>query len=192
MEAPTSTLSKRREMTRYFAFLRAINVGGHLVTMDRLRRVFESLGFSKVETFIASGNVIFESTSKSAKSLQAKIEKKLHEELGYEVSTFIRTEVELREIADYEPFPKSELAKAYSVNVIFLDQALSEEDGRAVMALRTEFDNLHSHGREIYWLCRGKQSESTIPLTAWKKAIRFPTTTRNVNTVKRLVTKYTG
>ena len=66
-------------MTRYFAFLRAINVGGHLVTMDRLRGVFESLGFSKVETFIASGNVIFESTSKSANSLQAKIEKKLPE-----------------------------------------------------------------------------------------------------------------
>lgn len=53
-------------MTRYFAFLRAINVGGHVVKMDRLRQVFESLAFSNVETFIASGNVIFESTSHSA------------------------------------------------------------------------------------------------------------------------------
>lgn len=179
-------------MTRYFAFLRAINVGGHLVTMDRLRGVFESLGLSKVDTFIASGNVIFESTSKSANSLQTKIEKKLHEELGYEVSTFIRTEAELREIANYEPFAKSELAKAYSVNVIFVHQALSQDAERALMTLRTETDNLHSHGREIYWLCRGKQSESGISNAAWKKVIRIPTTTRNVNTVKRLVTKYTG
>jgi len=46
-------------MTRYIAFLRAINVGGHTVKMDTLRALFESLGFLNVETFIASGNVLF-------------------------------------------------------------------------------------------------------------------------------------
>jgi len=48
-------------MTRYIAFLRAINVGGHTVKMEHLRGIFESMGFSNVETFIASGNVIFAS-----------------------------------------------------------------------------------------------------------------------------------
>jgi uncharacterized protein (DUF1697 family) len=47
-------------MSRYFAFLRTINVGGHTVKMDVLRQIFESFGFTGVETFIASGNVIFE------------------------------------------------------------------------------------------------------------------------------------
>jgi uncharacterized protein (DUF1697 family) len=47
-------------MPRYIALLRAINVGGHLVKMDALRRHFEELGFDPVETFIASGNVMFE------------------------------------------------------------------------------------------------------------------------------------
>ena len=47
-------------MPRYITFLRAINVGGHTVKMDRLREIFESLGFANVETFIASGNVVFE------------------------------------------------------------------------------------------------------------------------------------
>ena len=46
---------------RLVAFLRAINVGGHNVKMDRLRELFEALGLSNVETFIASGNVIFDS-----------------------------------------------------------------------------------------------------------------------------------
>jgi uncharacterized protein (DUF1697 family) len=70
-------------MTRYFAFLRAINVGGgHVVKMDRLRQLFESLGFSNVETFIASGNVIFESSSRNAKNLEAKIEKALIRSAG--------------------------------------------------------------------------------------------------------------
>jgi len=60
-------------MPRYVAFLRAINVGGHTVTMDDLRGLFESLGFSTVETFIASGNEIFETSSRATTSLQGKI-----------------------------------------------------------------------------------------------------------------------
>ena len=47
------------------AFLRAINVGGHVVKMDALRRHFEQMQFTSVQTFIASGNVVFESSSRS-------------------------------------------------------------------------------------------------------------------------------
>ena len=50
-------------MPRYIAFLRAINIGGHTVKMDDLRQLFESLQFTSVETFIASGNVIFKAGS---------------------------------------------------------------------------------------------------------------------------------
>ena len=84
---------------RYVAFLRAINVGGrHLVKMDALRRLFEELGFTNVETFIASGNVVFESKSRSAASLEKAIEAHLQKSLGYEVKTFIRSESEVAEI----------------------------------------------------------------------------------------------
>lgn len=69
-------------MTRYFAFLRAINVGGHVVKMDRLRELFESLGFSNIETFIASGNVIFESTSKNVKTLKRRLRTSCAKRLG--------------------------------------------------------------------------------------------------------------
>lgn len=70
-------ISKSRSITpvpRYVAFLRAINVGGHTVKMDNLRRLFEAMGFTNVEPFIASGNVIFDSTSKSTAALEKKIE----------------------------------------------------------------------------------------------------------------------
>ena len=92
-------------MPRYVAFLRAINVGGRVVKMERLRQLFEELGFAKVETFIASGNVIFESRSQSAPALQKKIESYLHKFLGYEVATFLRTDAELAKIAVYRAFP---------------------------------------------------------------------------------------
>ena len=89
-------------MTRYIAFLRAINVGGHTVKMDILRQLFEELGLSKVETFIASGNVIFETPSQNERELEERIQAKLHASLGYQVATFLRTDQEVASIVTYQ------------------------------------------------------------------------------------------
>jgi len=86
-------------MPKYVAFLRAINVGGHTVKMDHLRLIFEAMGLKNVETFIASGNVIFDSTAKNSKALESKIEEFLQERLGYQVATFIRSTSEVGNIA---------------------------------------------------------------------------------------------
>ena len=179
-------------MPRYFAFLRAINVGGHVVKMDRLREIFEQLGFCGVETFIASGNVVFESTSKNARALEKKAETGLREGLGYEVATFIRTEAELLEIANFQPFSKSKLAAAVTLNIVFLGETLSEEATKRTIALRTDIDELQVNGREIYWLCRKKQSESTISNTVYNKTLGMPATIRGLNTLKRMAEQYCG
>lgn len=108
-------------MPKYVAFLRAINVGGHTVKMDYLRSLFAALGLANVETFIASGNVIFDSTSKSTKGLEKKIESYLQETLGYAVATFIRSTSELAAIADYQPFSDAELsAEGHTLYVGFM------------------------------------------------------------------------
>ncbi|HTF36897.1 MAG TPA: DUF1697 domain-containing protein [Blastocatellia bacterium] len=177
-------------MTRYFAFLRAINVGGHVVKMDRLRQLFESLGFSSVETFIASGNVAFETTSNNVKTLERIIENALREALGYEVATFIRTQAELVTIANYQPFRESDLEGVVSLNIVFLGEALDKKAKQGLMALTTDFDNLHGHGREIYWLCRTRQSESTISNAVLNKTLGMPGTVRGANTVKKMIAKY--
>jgi uncharacterized protein (DUF1697 family) len=179
-------------MNRYFAFLRAINVGGHVVKMARLRQIFESLGFRNVETFIASGNVIFESGCRNVKTLEMKIEEGLREALGYEVVTFIRNELELGQIANYQAFSESDLAAAVSLNVVFLRQEPDRHSKQALLALRTDVDELHPHGREIYWLGRTKQSESTISNVVFNKALGQPATVRGVNTVKKMAARYCG
>ena len=80
-------------LIRHIAFLRAINVGGHTVKMDHLRQLFESLGLLNVETFIASGNVIFDSPDENVQALEKQIESHLHESLccGDVYQIFIRT-----------------------------------------------------------------------------------------------------
>jgi len=177
-------------MPRYAAFLRAINVGGHVVTMSELRRSFESLGLLGVESFIASGNVIFTSTTKRAATLETRIEQQLQKALGYEVKTFLRSDAEVAAIASYAPFNPSAVRTAGALVVGFLGAALEAAAVRRLMALRTEIDDFHVHGREVYWLCRRKQSESTFSNALFERTLRLSTTFRNVRTVARLAAKY--
>jgi uncharacterized protein (DUF1697 family) len=177
-------------MPRFIAFLRAINVGGHTVKMDRLRSIFESIGFTGVETFIASGNVVFESKSKDTQALEKKIERTLKEALGYEVSAFIRTEAELAAIAKYQAFSPVESSKAAALNIAFLAEPLAEKSKQKLMALQSDIDSLQAHGREVYWLCLKKQSESKFSNTVLEKAIGRPSTLRGVNTIQKMAAKY--
>ena len=177
-------------MTRYIAFLRAINVGGHTVKMDALRRIFESLGFSNVETFIASGNIIFETALRDNKALESKVGKKLKETLGYEVATFIRSDAELAAIANYKPFRKSGLDAAVALNVAFLADALDHESAKKLMTLKTDIDDFHVHEREIYWLCLKRQSESTFSNVLLERTLGRQSTFRGINTVRKMAEKY--
>jgi uncharacterized protein (DUF1697 family) len=147
-------------MFRFVAFLQAINVGGgRTVKMQSLRQVFESLGFSKVATFIASGNVVFETTRKRTKRLERKIERALKKALGYEVRTFVRGEAELVKIANYRPFPQSQFGETWQSNIIFLADNLNEKLKQSVNALRTNTDAFEVHGREIYCGAAGSRME---------------------------------
>jgi uncharacterized protein (DUF1697 family) len=177
-------------MPRYVAFLRAINVGGHTVKMDYLKTLFEELGFSKVETFIASGNVIFESSSKATKALEQKIEKHLLDKLGYPVTTFIRTESQLFKIANYKPFNEKLLASALALNIAFLKDSLADPSVKTLMTLKTDIDDFHVNETEIYWLCKQKQSESKFSNVLLERTLKIQATFRGANTIARLAAKY--
>jgi uncharacterized protein (DUF1697 family) len=177
---------------RYIALLRGVNVGGHTVKMDRLRALFEALGYTAVTTYIASGNVIFETDQTDSVMLEQQIEGHLHEALGYAVKTFLRTSAELAAVASYVPFPSEELAAdGVSLYVTFFQVEPTEEMRQRVLGLQTATDSFHIHGRELYWLLHTKLSESSyFSGTALEKAIALPGTQRNITTVRKLAEKY--
>ena len=178
-------------MDRYIAFLRAINVGGHTVKMEYLRTLIEALGFSKVETFIASGNVIFESPATNAQTLEKQIEGQLHQALGYAVATFIRSPSELAAIVDHQPFPALERDPAeHTLAIAFLQAQPSDESRNRLMAFRTDVDDFHVHRREIYWLTGKRMSDSTFSGALLEKTIVMPATMRNATTVRNLAAIY--
>jgi uncharacterized protein (DUF1697 family) len=180
-------------MANYVAFLRAINVGGHTVKMDRLRDLFASLGFSNVQTFIASGNVVFEAHGRSAPALERKIEKHLLASLGYEVKTFVRSRSELSAIAQHQPYSEMEVsANDASLYVAFLQIEPAPESVEKLMGSRTDTDDFVVHGREVYWLCRTRFSESSFSGALLEKTLKLPATIRNATTVRKLAAKHCG
>ena len=177
-------------MPRFFAFLRAINVGGRNVTMETLRRHFTDLGFSQVESFIASGNIIFSARSKATPALQQKIERGMKQALGYDVLAFIRTEGQVAAIDRHRPFPAAEMQEAHAVHVGLLAEPPTAAAALDLLALGSEVDKFHVNGSEVYWLARHRQDESGVTMSMLERALRAPATFRNLNTLARLVAKY--
>jgi uncharacterized protein (DUF1697 family) len=176
---------------RQIAFLRAINVGGHIVKMERLRMIFKSLGLKEVETFIASGNVVFAPTRWKPATLERKIEEGLATELGYAVKTFVRTNAELAEIADHRPpFDPARETPATRLFIGFLASEPGREAESKLLSAGGETDEFHIHGREMYWHCHVPANESKFYGAKLEKTIGMATTLRNVNTIRRLVAKY--
>ncbi len=178
-------------MPKYVAFLRAINVGGRVVKMDRLRSLFEELPLSDVETFIASGNVIFTAASRSPAALEAKIGALLGQRLGYAVPTFLRTPAELALVARQRPFGDVALsAKGAAMYVGFVAQPPEAVVRKKFLGMKCATDEFQIRGREVYWLCHKRMMESLYSGAQIEKALGVPVTFRNLNTVEKLATKH--
>jgi uncharacterized protein (DUF1697 family) len=174
-------------VTKYVAFLRAINVGGHVVKMERLRALFEGMGAANVETFIASGNVIFDTSRKNPAALERDIEAALRKGLGYEVTTFLRTLPEVAAVAVHSPFAPGE-ASPDAQYVGFLKAAPDAAACAAVARFSNPSHELLVHGREIYWLRRDRLLELAGGLD---KVLAGGVTFRNVTTVRRIAARWT-
>ncbi len=177
-------------MTQYIAFLRAINVGGHTVKMADLRQLFAAVGFANVQTYIQTGNVVFNAPNSHRDTLEQHIEDHLQNTLGYPVTTFLRTPPELAVVAHYNAFPESEFVAGAKLYMAFLKEVPGKEAQHRVQAYQNEVDEFHIHQRELYWLCRKSQSTSTFSGALLERALGSPATLRSITTVRKMVLKY--
>ena len=173
---------------RLIAFLRAINVGGHTVEMAKLKKLFEQLELDDVETFIASGNVVFAAPGGSRPALEKRIAAHLEKRLGYEVATFLRTPAELAAALAYRAFKDD--PPGATLYIGFQAAESTPAAKKQVAALSSDIDDLHIHGRELYWRCRGRFSYSVVSGNKLEKALGQPTTIRKTTTVEKLAKKY--
>ena len=177
-------------MANAVALLRAINVGGHTVTMAELRRLFEAAGFAGVSTFIASGNVRLQVNLRQRRAVERRISSMLQVALGYEVASFLRSRDELASVVAHQPFADDMLKGALAMNVAFRHEPPRAEAEARLLALRTDIDDFSVHGPHVYWVCRVKQSASRVSGATLERALGVPATLRSLNSLRRLAASF--
>jgi uncharacterized protein (DUF1697 family) len=177
-------------MSRYAAFLRAMNVGGHRLTNAELQRHFEELGLEDVRTFRASGNVVFDARRRRPDALRKAIEHGLAERLGYAVPTFVRSAEEMARIAAAKPFAARALAaSAGKLQVGILRAPTPKAAQRELAALAGEQDRVAFEGCELYWLPSGGVLDSALDMQK-VASVLGEMTMRTKATVEQLAAKH--
>src|SRR5262245_40313512 len=107
--------------TCYIALLRGINLGGHkTIRMGALRECFDGLGCRRVQTYVQSGNVVFEAGEKDAARYAEEISKRILRDFGFPVPVFLRTSEELQRIVRQNPFLNQREIDQSKLHVTFL------------------------------------------------------------------------
>lgn len=176
-------------MKQFVAFLRGVNVGGRKpIKMKKLAAVLTAAGFRNVRTFIASGNVIFESSGKDPKRIGKTIESHLRQAFGHEITVFVRGVDDLRAIIKRNPFGKPKPAPDEMLFVTFL---ASPPPARPKLPLRSETEKMEvialMDGAAFIVAHRKQTGWFGFPHAFAEKEFKVPTTTRNWTTVVRIV-----
>ena len=163
-------------MTRYVALLRAVNVGGTgKLPMADVRAMCLDAGFTRVETYIASGNVVFESKGAPSK-VKAELEARLAAYAKKPVGVVLRTAAEMAAVLKANPFPKSEPKFTYA---IFLDQRPPRD--ALEHAVGQSDEEMQIGAREIFVHYPSGMGRSKLRIPAGKTG-----TARNMNTIAKL------
>lgn len=174
-------------MVRYIALLRGINVGGHQVKMDALRRLFGDLGLANVGSYIQSGNVFFDSDEADRAALRARIEGHLRATLGYEVATCLRTVEEFAAITALDPFAGIDLRPDMRFSVSFLAEAVAVETMLPYKTPKGDFELVGMTPNELFvvwYLVAGRVGNGYGHL---EKKYRVPATTRFWHTAAKIL-----
>ena len=163
-------------MPAYIALLRAVNVGGTgKLPMTELKAMCEKAGFTKVKTYIASGNVVFLS-SKSESQVKKLLETALEAYAGKPVGVHVRTPAEMAAVLAANPFPQAPTNRTVA---IFIDTKPPADALDHATGVREEKMALGAH--EIYVYYGDGMADSKLKIPVAKTG-----TARNLNTVAKL------
>jgi uncharacterized protein (DUF1697 family) len=164
-------------MTKYIALLRAVNVGGTgKLPMSELKAMCRDAGFAHVETYIASGNVVFDSKAAPSR-VNGELEGRLRAYAGKPVGVVLRSAPEMLAVLKANPFPGAEPRHTYA---IFLKEP---PPGDALTHVSGQQDEQMRLGdREIFVHYGSGMGRSKLRIPAATSG-----TARNMNTVAKLV-----
>ncbi|HZA41476.1 MAG TPA: DUF1697 domain-containing protein [Actinomycetota bacterium] len=176
-------------MKSYVALLRGIGPGNPNMRNDKLRGVFEDLGFSNVRTVISSGNVLFESDSSAIRAMETQVEEALPKQLGFTSTTIIRNRAQIQALVNRDPFAGVEHSDKSHLDVTFLKRKPKTILSFPYRPKDRSYSVLGLYDRDICSIV-DLTSGRTSDLMQWlEKQFGKEITTRTYRTVGRILKK---
>ena len=167
--------------------LRGINVGGHCkISMEELRSICTSLRLRNPQTYIQSGNVVFDAPARDVAKLADRLESAIEKQLGFRPKVILRTAEDLRKIVGRAPFAKRPDFNPAKLAVFFFTDAPAPEVRTKVLAIKVGPEELQSEGRELFIYFPDGIGHSKLP-PVLDRTMKIPATARNWNTVNKLL-----
>ncbi len=174
-------------MKTFISILRGINVSGHnMIKMDALRELYGELKFTSIETYIQSGNVVFQSKSSDGQEIARLISKKLQLKFSATIPVLVLEPNELKIIAKHNPFIKRK-ADTRFLHVTFLSEVPGKEYLGAIQESLYGPDEFYVSGKAVYLFCPAGYGKTKLNNTFFEKKLKVTATTRNWNTVMELL-----
>lgn len=175
-------------MSPYISLLRGINVSGQKkIKMDELRAMYESLGCANVQSYIQSGNVIFEFRKAADASVVKMIEATIKKTFGFEVSVIIRSHDELVAVTRRNPFLGKAGTDTSGLYVTFLAGKPAPSAVQSLKDFDARGDEVAVLGREVYLYCKNGYGRSKLNNNLVEKKLSVIASTRNWKTVNVLL-----
>ncbi len=174
-------------MTKYIAILRGINVGGkRKILMADLKELFSEIGFADIQTYIQSGNVIFNTKRKDDNiELANKIEQSIAKNYDFKVPVIVRNVEELNEAISNNPFfEKNDIER---LHLTFLKEVPETEKLDKIKTYDYSPDKFEIKDKNVFVYCSGKYSDSKLTNKFFESKLKVLATTRNWKTVLKLL-----
>jgi uncharacterized protein (DUF1697 family) len=176
------------DMAVVIALLRAVNLGSfQKIKMDQLRTVCESLEFRNAQTYLQSGNVVFQSRERSLPKLARALEDEIERRHGFRPDVIPRTASELRNVVARNPFANRSGIEFGKFVVTFLAAEPAHEAQERIRNVEVDAEELYLDGRELYIYFPNGIGRSRVSPAVLDRALRTPGTGRNWNTVLNLL-----
>lgn len=174
-------------MTTYISILRGINVGGHRsIKMDALRELFSELDCRNVQTYIQSGNIIFQYKKTDQSLLEQKITNAIKEKFDFIVPTIVLNLTELELLIKNNHFLTEKGKDLAYLHVTFLNDHPKEEYIEKIKFENFEDEECQLIGKAVYLFCPNKYSKSKFTNSFFESKLKVISTTRNWKTVNEI------
>ena len=176
-------------MQTLISFLRGINMAGHNpIKMNDLSNLYKDLGFSDVETYIQSGNVVFWSGYNEPVSvISQRIEEAILQKFSFNIPVMIRTVPEIKELSSSNYFLSEENFNPAKMAVIFLRQKCNKSQIHKVADINYPPDRFFISGSEIYIYCPDGFGKTKLYTNFFEKKMGVIGTGRNWKTITTLL-----